>query len=115
MTKKNDFRLFRTLSDSNLPLSEALEAPNEPYDLLEAETIDISRLVHSMMEELQAFNDYNIRMDATKDSKLRDVLEHNRDEEADHFTMLLELLRMKMPVVNERLKKYLFKEGKVED
>jgi hypothetical protein len=115
MTKKNDFRLFRTLSDSNLPLSEALEAPDEPYDLLDSETIDISRIIHSMMEELQAFNDYNIRMYATKDKKLREILEHNRDEESDHFMMLLEMLRMKMPVIDERVKKYLFKEGKVED
>lgn len=115
MAKNKDFRLFRTLNDSSLPLSEAMAAPDEPYDVLDDKTVDISRIVHSMMEELQAFNDYNIRMDATNDDKLREILEHNRDEEADHFMMLFELLRMKMPAIDERIKKYLMKEGKVED
>jgi len=115
MPKKKDFRLFRTLSDSSIPLSEAMVAQDEPYERLDEDTLDISRIIHSIMEELAAFNDYNMRMDATKDENLREILEHNRDEEADHAMMLLEMLRMKMPVINERIKKYLMKEGKVED
>lgn len=115
MAKKRDFGLFRVLNDSNIPLSEAMDAPDEPYDLLSKETIDVSRIIHSMMEELQAFNDYNIRMDATDDEKLKEILEHNRDEEADHFMMLLEMLRIKMVVIDQRAKKYLMKEGKIKD
>jgi len=115
MTKKKDFNLFRVLSDETLPLSEALEAQDEPYELLDDETLDISRVIHSMMEELAAFNDYNMRMGATKDEKLREALEHARDEEADHFMIFLEYLRMKVPVIDERVKKYIGKEGKVKD
>ena len=115
MAKKKDFRLFRTLNDGSRPLSEALEAPDEPYDILDEETIDISRVIHSMIEELAAFNDYNMRMDGTKDEKLREALEHARDEEADHFMIFLEYLRMKVPVIDERVKKYIGKEGKVKD
>jgi uncharacterized protein len=112
MKNKNPYSTLRVLSDKNIPLSEALEAPDEPYDVLDAKAIDISRLCHSIMEELQAFNDYNLRMSATNDKDIRRVLEHNRNEEAEHFVLFLELLRMRMPVVDEMLKKYLYKEDK---
>jgi len=113
--KKKKFGIFRMLNDSTLPISEAMVAEDEPYNELSSENIDISRIIHSMMEEFAAFNDYNMRMNATEDEALRELLEHNRDEEADHAMMLLEMLRMKMPVIDERIKKYLMKEGKVKD
>jgi len=76
MTRKKDFGLFRVLSNSDLPLSEAMVAQDESHSVLDSETLDISRIIHSIMEELAAFNDYNMRMDATKDEKLREILEH---------------------------------------
>ena len=112
MRRKKPFGVFRVLNDGKVPLNEALEASDEPYDLLDEEAIDVSRLIHSMIEELAAFNDYNLRMSATEDEQVHEVLEHSRDEEAEHFVLFLELLRMKMPVIDETLKEYLYKENK---
>jgi len=114
MTKEKDFRLFKALSKGELPLSEELD--HEPKDELDDKTRDISRIIHSLMEEIEAFDVYNQRMQGTKDKELSEILEHNRDEELDHAMMLLEKLRKLEPAVDERMKKYLFKEGdKVKD
>ena len=49
----------------------------------------------SLMEELEAVNNYKARLEETKDSELKKVLEHNMDEEKEHVAMLIELLRKK--------------------
>ncbi len=104
-----DYRLFKTINSGKLPIKE--EILHEPFDSLSDQTKDITRIVHSMMEELEAVGVYNQRMEGTKDAELRDILEHNRDEEIDHVMKLLEKLRKVMPQVDERMKKYLFQKG----
>ena len=37
------------------------------------------------------------RLDATKDQELKDVIRHNRDDEKEHFSLLLEFLRRNDP------------------
>jgi hypothetical protein len=49
----------------------------------------------SLMEELEAVDWYNQRVDACKDAELKAILEHNRDEEKEHATLVLEWIRRK--------------------
>jgi hypothetical protein len=60
------------------------------------------------MEELEAVDWYQQRVDAAHDPALRDILAHNRDEEKEHASMVLEWIRRQDPVFDEQLRKYLF-------
>jgi hypothetical protein len=65
------------------------------------------------MEELEAVDWYNQRVDACKDSVLKGILAHNRDEEKEHAAMTLEWLRRHDPVLDRELRTYLFTTGPV--
>lgn len=82
-----------------------------PYELLKPETRDLSRAIHSLMEELEAIDWYGQRMDVTDDDELRRTLEHNRDEEKEHAAMVLEWIRRRDPKFDEHLRTYLFTTG----
>jgi ferritin-like protein len=83
---------------------------HEPIEELSYETRDMHRAIVSLMEELEAIDWYNQRADVCKDSELKAILEHNRDEEKEHASMLLEWIRRKNPVFSNKLKDYLFTE-----
>lgn len=68
----------------------------------------IHRALASIQEELEAIDYYHQRMDRSDDEALKAILEHNRNEEIEHASMLLEWLRRKMPEVDGALKTYLF-------
>ena len=82
-----------------------------PYELLKPETQDMARAIQSLMEELEAIDWYGQRMDLTHDDELRRILEHNRDEEKEHASMLLEWIRRRDGKFDEPLKTYLFTSG----
>ncbi len=84
-----------------------------PYELLKPETQDMARAVQSLMEELEAIDWYGQRMDLTHDDELRRILEHNRDEEKEHASMLLEWIRRRDPRFDEPLKAYLNTSGDI--
>ena len=86
----------------------ANEGYHEPYELLSDETRDMHRAIVSLMEELEAVDWYNQRIDVCKDDELRSVLIHNRDEEKEHAAMTLEWIRRKDPKFDDELKDYLF-------
>ncbi|AVJ55153.1 ferritin [Idiomarina sp. OT37-5b] len=86
----------------------ANEGYHEPYELLSDETRDMHRAIISLMEELEAVDWYNQRIDVCKDEELKAVLIHNRDEEKEHAAMMLEWIRRKDPKFDEELKDYLF-------
>ena len=86
---------------------------HEPIELLDEETIDITRAFRSLIEEFEAVDWYNQRMNATKNNELRHILKHNRDEELEHAAMTLEWLRRKMPELNDELKDNLFTKGEI--
>jgi ferritin-like protein len=65
------------------------------------------------MEELEAVDWYNQRAKATSNPDLRAILEHNRDEEKEHASMVLEWLRRGDPKLSQHLKTYLFTEEPV--
>jgi ferritin-like protein len=86
---------------------------HEPESKLRPETIERHRAVRSIMEELDAVDWYDQRVDATSDPELRDVLAHNRDEEKEHAAMALEWLRRHDPVLDRFLRLYLFTDGPI--
>ena len=89
------------------------EAYHEPVDRLQPATIDRHRAIQSIMEELEAVDWYDQRVDATGDPELAAVLAHNRDEEKEHAAMTLEWLRRHDPVLDRHLRTYLFTEGPI--
>ena len=84
------------------------EGLHEPAELLGEATIDRHRAFTSLIEELEAIDWYDQRVNATKDSSLADVLAHNRDEEKEHASMTLEWLRRRDAVLDRHLRTYLF-------
>jgi len=66
------------------------------------------RAIISLMEELEAVDWYNQRVDACKDEKLQAILAHNRDEEKEHAAMLLEWIRRNDKSFDKELSDYLF-------
>lgn len=91
----------------------ANEGYHEPVEALSAETRDMHRAIISLMEELEAVDWYNQRMDACKDPELRAILKHNRDEEKEHAAMVLEWIRRRDPKFNEELREYLFTDKQI--
>lgn len=81
-------------------------------DLTE-ETRDLHRAITSIMEELEAIDWYQQRVDATHDEELKSILAHNRDEEKEHAVMLLEWLGRRDPKVAAELKGRLFRPGPI--
>ena len=65
-------------------------------------------LFTSLMEELEAVDWYNQRVDACKDRELKAILAHNRDEEKEHAAMVLEWIRRRDPTLDKELKDFLF-------
>jgi hypothetical protein len=86
----------------------ANEGYHEPIDELSNDTRDMHRAISSLMEELEAVDWYNQRFDACKDSDLKAILAHNRDEEKEHAAMVLEWIRRKDPTFDKELKDFLF-------
>ena len=84
------------------------EGYHEPVGELSDETRDMHRAVVSLMEELEAADWYNQRIDACKDRELAVILAHNRDEEKEHAAMVLEWIRRRDPKFDEHLREFLF-------
>ncbi len=86
----------------------ANEGYHEPIEELSDETRDMHRAISSLMEELEAVDWYNQRVDACKDEELRNILIHNRDEEKEHAAMVLEWIRRRDGYLDKELKDWLF-------
>ena len=86
---------------------------HESEERLRPETMEYHRAIVSLMEELEAVDWYNQRVDGTADPELRAILTHNRDEEKEHAAMALEWLRRRDPELDRFLGQYLFTEGSI--
>src|SRR5213592_4780835 len=86
----------------------ASEGFHESSQDLSPETRNLHRAIVSLMEELEAIDWYQQRIDATTDEALRTILAHNRDEEKEHAAMVLEWIRRHDTAFDANLKKYLF-------
>lgn len=84
---------------------------HEDGGMLSPETIDMHRALASLQEELEAIDWYQQRVDATSDHDLKSILAHNRDEEKEHASMVLEWIRRRDPVFDKVLRQYLFTSG----
>lgn len=87
----------------------ANEGYHEPLEKLSDATLDMHRAITSLMEELEAVDWYNQRVDACADPELKAILAHNRDEEKEHAAMMLEWIRRRDPVFDHELKDTLFR------
>lgn len=83
----------------------------EPATELSAAVRDFHRAILSLGEELAAIDWYHQRIQVCSDDELREVLTHNRDEEAEHASMLLEWMRRRTPSLDEPLGRFLFSTG----
>jgi uncharacterized protein len=91
----------------------ANEGYHEPVEILSAATKDMHRAIVSLMEELEAVDWYNQRVDAATDPDLKKILAHNRDEEKEHAAMVLEWIRRHDPAFDHELQDNLFKDGPI--
>ena len=91
----------------------ASEGFHESEAVLKPATRDMHRAIVSLMEELEAIDWYQQRVDATQDDELREILRHNRDEEQEHAAMVLEWIRRRDPSFDTKLKEYLFTDGPI--
>lgn len=81
---------------------------HEDSERLSPQTIDRHRAIVSIMEELEAIDWYDQRLEAAHDDELREILRHNRDEEKEHAAMTLEWLRRHDAALDAHLRTYLF-------
>lgn len=86
---------------------------HEPVEQLSSKTRDMHRAIVSLMEELEAVDWYNQRADACTDPDLKAILAHNRDEEKEHASMLLEWIRRSDPRFDKELRDYLFTDKQI--
>ena len=91
----------------------ASEGFHESPELLTAETKDFHRAIQSLIEELEAVDWYQQRVDAASNPELKEILAHNRDEEKEHAAMVLEWIRRRDAKFDEQLRTYLFTTGRI--
>ncbi|HAC21971.1 MAG: encapsulin-associated ferritin-like protein [Tannerellaceae bacterium] len=85
------------------------EQYHEPVKEMSPAARDRAKAFKSLIEEIEAVDWYDQRCAVETDPELREILIHNRNEEIEHATMLLEWIRRKMPeAFDPQLKKYLF-------
>jgi hypothetical protein len=78
----------------------------EPLEKLDPKHVDLERARKSLREELEAIDFYQERIDVTEDVSLKQLLEHNMNEEKEHAAMLVEWLRKNDPVQDKVFKEH---------
>lgn len=86
---------------------------HEILEKLSPKTLELHRALQSLIEELEAIDRYQQRVDASSEEELRAILANNRDEEKEHAAMLLEWLRRNDEALAKELKEYLFTTEKI--
>lgn len=86
---------------------------HERFEDLTPYAREMHRAIVSLMEELEAIDWYQQRVEGTKDEALKAVLAHNRDEEIEHAMMNLEWIRRNNPTFDEAARMFLFSEGPI--
>lgn len=86
---------------------------HESLDLISEDTKNMHRAVVSLTEELEAVDWYQQRAEACSDPELRAVLIHNKNEEIEHATMILEWIRRHSPTFDANIGTYLNSVGPI--
>ncbi len=81
---------------------------HEPPQELSQRTRELHRAYTTLVEEIEAVDWYQQRVDVTADEEMANVLRHNRDEEMEHAAMMLEWIRRNEPTFAKQLETYLF-------
>ena len=84
---------------------------HESEERLSPRTRDMHRALVSLMEELEAIDWYDQRIQATDDASLAAVLTNSRDDEKEHASMTLEWLRRRDAPLDAQLRRFLFTTG----
>src|SRR5271157_5044747 len=77
--------------------------------------LDLNRARQSLVEEIQAIMWYDERADATADGDLKEVLAHNRDDEKEHATLLIEWIRRNDPKFADKIKEIIQSDKKLSE
>lgn len=91
------------------------ETLHEERAVLTKEILDRHRALSTIMEELEAIDWYDQRIAASDNAELRAVLTHNRDEEKEHASMLLEWVRRHDPAFARHMSAQLFNKGAIRE
>lgn len=91
------------------------ETLHEERSVLSKEILDRHRALSTVMEELEAIDWYDQRIAASDNAELRAVLTHNRDEEKEHASMLLEWMRRHDPAFARHLRAQMFRDGPIQE
>jgi ferritin-like protein len=83
-------------------------AYHESKHELSEEVCDMHKALISLTEELEAIDWYNQRADVCNDKELKAILIHNRDDEKEHASMLMEWIRRNDPKFSAEMKDCLF-------
>ena len=81
---------------------------HEPATGLSDEASNMHTALVSLTEELTAIDLYNQRADVCADKELKAIMLHNRDDEKEHASMLLEWIRRNDPAFSSEMKDCLF-------
>ncbi len=91
------------------------EMLHEEREVLGPEILDRHRAISTIMEELEAIDWYDQRIKASSNAELQAVLAHNRNEEKEHASMLLEWLRRHDAELDAHMRTYLFSQGPIRE
>ena len=91
-----------------IPGTASSQSDHEDESKLSNEAKDRHRAIVSIMDELEAADWYDQRVEAAIDPELAAILAHNRDEEKEHAAMTLEWLRRHDAKLDQMLRRYLF-------
>lgn len=83
---------------------------HEPASELSKEARDMTRALRSLIEEVEAVLWYMQRIDVATDEELKDIMQHNAEEEMEHAMMSLEWLRRNQKGWDKNIRTYLLKD-----
>ena len=84
---------------------------HEPPEELSEKTRTFARIILSLIEEAEAIDWYEQRLDVEKDADARAVMEHAQKEEFIHFGIDLEYLLRHNPQWRTVMENIIFKDG----
>ena len=91
------------------------ETLHEDRNVLGQDILDRHRAISTIMEELEAIDWYDQRIKASANAELQAVLAHNRNEEKEHASMLLEWLRRNDAEFDGHMRTYRFSQGPIRE
>ena len=86
---------------------------HEPPGELSQEVRTFARMIQSLIEEAEAIDWYEQRLDVERDAAARAIMENAQQEEFKHFAMDLEFLLRRTPVWREIAQGILFQDGDI--